>query len=89
VLATAAASPAQTIRGTITATVTDASGALVPGASVVVTNTATGVATSAVSNAQGAYTIPLLQPGTYDVAVDVQGFKTAATRSMCASGIPC
>src|SRR6478672_5108277 len=75
VLATATLTSAQTIRGTITGTITDSSGSVVPGATVVVTNTATGVATSALSSAQGTYTIPLLQPGTYDLAVDLQGFK--------------
>ena len=74
-LASAGASSAQTIRGTITGTVTDSTGAVVPGATVVLANAATGVTTSAVSNQQGTYTIPLLQPGTYDVSVDLQGFK--------------
>jgi hypothetical protein len=68
-LAIAAASDAQTIRGTITGTVTDSTGAVVPGAAVVMTHAATGVTTSAVSNPLGIYTIPLLQPGTYDVGV--------------------
>jgi carboxypeptidase family protein len=74
-LASSAASSGQTIRGTITGTVTDSTGAVVPGATVVLANAATGVTTSAVSNQQGTYTIPLLQPGTYDVSVDLQGFK--------------
>jgi len=74
-LALAASSDAQTIRGTITGTVTDSTGAVVPGATVVMTHSATGVTTSAVSNPQGTYTIPLLQPGIYDVSVDLQGFK--------------
>lgn len=74
-LAIAAAAHAQTIRGTITGTVTDSTGAVVPGATVVMAHAATGVTTSAVSNPQGVYTIPLLQPGVYDVSVDLQGFK--------------
>ncbi len=77
-LAIATALDAQTIRGTSTGTVTDSTGAVVPGANVVMTNAATGVTTSAVSNQQGTYTIPLLQPGTYDVSVDLQGFKKYA-----------
>ena len=56
---------AQTIRGTLTGTVTDSSGAVVPGATVTATNGATGVADSAVTNQQGSYTLPLLPPGTY------------------------
>ena len=74
-LALAVSSDAQTIRGTITGTVTDSTGAVVPGATVVMAHSATGVTTSAVSNPQGTYTILLLQPGIYDVSVDLQGFK--------------
>jgi hypothetical protein len=74
-LGMAPAAGAQTIRGTITGTVTDSTGGVVPGATVVMVNAATGVTTSATSNQQGAYTIPLLQPGAYDVSVDLQGFK--------------
>src|SRR5256714_7478305 len=66
---------AQTIRGTLTGTVTDSSGAVVPGATVTVTNAATGIADSAVTNQQGSYTLPLLQPGTYQAVVDLPGFR--------------
>ncbi|HEY3122141.1 MAG TPA: carboxypeptidase regulatory-like domain-containing protein [Vicinamibacteria bacterium] len=72
-----AASPslAQTIRGTLTGTVTDTTGAVVPGITVTVTNAATGISSSAVTNQQGAYTIPLLPPGTYQATVEQTGFK--------------
>jgi Carboxypeptidase regulatory-like domain len=66
---------AQTIRGALTGTVTDTTGAVVPGATVTVTNKATGISDSTASNAQGAYTFPLLQPGTYQTAAELQGFK--------------
>jgi hypothetical protein len=66
---------AQTIRGTITGTVTDSLGAVVPGATVTVTNKATGISETTVSNQQGAYSFTLLQPGSYEVAVELQGFK--------------
>ncbi|HXI28276.1 MAG TPA: carboxypeptidase-like regulatory domain-containing protein, partial [Vicinamibacterales bacterium] len=66
---------AQTIRGALTGTVTDASGAMVPGATVTVTNQDTGISDSSISNAQGGYTFPLVQPGRYQIAAELQGFK--------------
>src|SRR5579872_2147125 len=65
----------QTANGTITGTVTDASGAAVGGAAVVVTNTETGVATPTVSTPTGAYTAPNLAVGAYSVSVTASGFK--------------
>jgi Carboxypeptidase regulatory-like domain len=53
---------AQTIRGTITGTVT-------------VTNASTGIETSSQTNRDGSYTIPLLQPGTYQAKVELTGFR--------------
>ena len=66
---------AQTIRGTITGTVTDSTGGVVPGATVTVTNTATGISSSAVTNQEGGYTIPLLPPGIYQATSELPGFK--------------
>src|SRR5437899_3970604 len=66
---------AQTIRGTITGTVTDSTGATVPGIAVTVTNAATGISSSAVTDRQGGYTIPLLPSGTYQATVEQSGFK--------------
>ena len=66
---------AQTIRGTITGTVTDSTGAVVPGATVTVTHAATGIGTSAQTNREGLYTIPLLPPGSYQATVELSGFK--------------
>ncbi len=62
--------------GTITGTVTDPAGAVVPAAAVAATNTQTGVAYSAVSTSTGSYTIPDLPVGTYSVTAKVPGFKT-------------
>ncbi len=62
--------------GTITGTVTDPAGAVVPGAAVEAKNTATGVVYSAVSTATGNYAIPNLPVGAYDLSVTAQGFKT-------------
>ena len=66
---------AQTIRGALTGTVTDSTGALVPGAAVTATNRDTGISETAVSNAQGSYTIPLVAPGAYQITAELQGFK--------------
>lgn len=66
---------AQTDRGIITGTVSDASGAVVPGARVTVTNVATNAAFTTESTATGNYTVPSLPPGTYRVRVESEGFK--------------
>lgn len=58
-------------------TVTDATGALVPGARVTLTNTATGVVLHATSNDAGVYRFLSLAPGEYSVVVDQSGFKEA------------
>jgi hypothetical protein len=59
----------------ITGTVTDNSGGVIPGATVVVTD-ASGGRYETVSNSQGAFSIPSLTPGTYKVTVTLTGFKT-------------
>lgn len=68
-------SAAQTIRGTITGTVADSTGAVVPRATVTVTNTDTGIASTATTDQRGNYTIPLLPPGTYQATVEQPGFR--------------
>lgn len=68
---------AQEFRGTITGTVTDPNGAVVPGATVTVKSLATNIETTATTNNSGAFTIPLLLPGDYSVTVVGEGFKTA------------
>ena len=62
--------------GTVQGTVTDASGAVLPGASVVLANKATGVRTTQMSNATGLYIFNLVPPGTYDVTGSMDGFKS-------------
>lgn len=70
-----AAAFSQAGNGTITGTVTDPTGAIVAGASVQVTNTATGVTSPTQSTATGAYTASNLPPGPYSVSVSAAGFK--------------
>ncbi len=56
-------------------TVTDASGAVVVGAKVTGVNRATKVAYTGMTNGEGFYSIPFVQPGTYDVTVEMQGYS--------------
>jgi outer membrane receptor protein involved in Fe transport len=76
-----------TLRGqgssaTITGTVTDPSGAVIPGAAVTVLNQATGVDFHQATNSAGVYTVGSLIPGTYTVTVSAKGFKTYANREL-------
>ncbi|MGB6728330.1 MAG: carboxypeptidase regulatory-like domain-containing protein [Terracidiphilus sp.] len=66
----------QANRATITGTITDQSGAIVPGAQVTATNAGTNVPASTVSNDVGNYVIPNLFPGTYTLQVKRDGFET-------------
>src|SRR5688500_19352895 len=61
---------------TLSGVVVDSAGGVIPGADVVIKHNATGVTTSAVSNAQGAFSFPGVQTGTYTVTITLQGFKT-------------
>lgn len=62
--------------GAITGSVTDPSGAVIPGAAVIATNTATGARRQVMTNAAGHYTIAQVDPGTYRVKVTRSGFQT-------------
>jgi hypothetical protein len=68
--------------GTLNGTILDSTGAVVPGATVVATNTATGVETRATSTSAGAYTLPYLPSGTYSLRVSAPGFKTATQENV-------
>ena len=61
--------------GTLTGTVTDASGSLVPNAKIALTNEATRTAANVVASSSGSFTIPELAIGTYDLRVSAPGFK--------------
>jgi hypothetical protein len=60
--------------GSVSGTVTDASGAAVPGATVTVRNTSTNVTTVLTANNAGAYAVAGLNPGVYTVRADARGF---------------
>ncbi|MEN6537614.1 MAG: carboxypeptidase-like regulatory domain-containing protein, partial [Bryobacteraceae bacterium] len=66
---------AQDARGNITGRVADSSGAVVAGAEVRATNTATGVSAIAKTNEAGNYMLAYLIPGKYDIEAEISGFK--------------
>ncbi|MGH9310910.1 MAG: carboxypeptidase regulatory-like domain-containing protein, partial [Vicinamibacterales bacterium] len=74
ILLTALPLRAQEARGTLQGRVSDASGGVVPGATVEVSNLATGVTTPTTTNEEGNYRVPFLIPGVYQVTVTLQGF---------------
>ena len=63
------------LTGALSGRVTDQSGAVVPGVSVVVRNLATGVQQSAETNHAGLYWFPAVMPGSYSVHADPNGFR--------------
>lgn len=71
--------------GAITGVVTDQSGALMPGVSVVATNAATAQTREATTETDGHFTIPLLQPGRYSVKATVSGFAPAVHENIVVS----
>lgn len=73
---------AQSDRGTLTGTVTDAGGGFVPGAQVTATQIATNTQSKTTTNSAGEFTIPQLAVGSYKVTVANQGFKTAVHDSV-------
>jgi hypothetical protein len=70
-----AAAFAQVDRATITGTIKDSAGAVMPGATVTVTNVATGVAATQTTTETGSYLLVNLIPGRYQVDVELSGFK--------------
>ena len=66
---------AQATMGAITGVVKDTSGAVVPNASIRVTNEATGTAETVQTQSDGVYISPPLQPGRYKIGASAAGFK--------------
>jgi hypothetical protein len=67
---------AQVSGATMTGTVSDASGAIIPNAQISIKNVATGEVRTVTTNAAGFYTSPNLLPGSYEVTASAQGFST-------------
>ena len=72
----------QTFRGTILGTVTDATGAVVAGAKVVVRNTSTGLERTTQTSADGSYAVAELPIGAYDVTMTQSGFQTFVAKAV-------
>ena len=73
---------AQSVYGTIFGTVSDASGAVIPNASITVTDVSKGTAVTVTSNASGDYSVPHLIPDVYNVKVVAKGFKPFETQGV-------
>ena len=73
---------AQVQNGVFTGTVTESTGAVVPGAKLTITNVDTGLTTTATTSGAGTYTSPALPPGTYKVSVEASGFKKTTTSAI-------
>lgn len=78
---------AQAETGQITGTVTDATGAVIPKANIEAKNVATGTSRATVATQAGDYTLPNLQPGTYEVTISAAGFTTSRQRVVVGVGI--
>jgi hypothetical protein len=70
---------AQNATGDIVGTVTDSTGAILPGATVTLINTGTRDTRTFTTNSSGSYVFPNLQPGDYSISVAMSGFKTITT----------
>src|SRR5581483_8802749 len=75
VLSSAIMLSAQTSQGRILGSVTDQTGAVVPGAKVTITNTATGVSRALITNSGGEYFAPNLEPGPYAITAEAVNFE--------------
>ncbi len=69
-----ASAQSQSINGTIRGTVMDTTGAVLPGVTITVTNTATGFTRQVTSGGEGEYIVPNLPLGTYSVLAEANGF---------------
>src|SRR5438876_3548154 len=72
----------QTVGASVQGTISDATGAVLPGASVSVKNSGTGATVEFVSDERGRYLAPLLQPGEYEIQVSLPGFQSVSRRGI-------
>jgi hypothetical protein len=72
--------------GTISGNVKDESGAVVPSATVSITNKATDLNRTITTNAEGLFSAPALVPGEYEVRVEMQGFRTVIRAATVVAG---
>lgn len=72
----------QTVTGSIYGTIADTSGAIIPQASVTVTNTDTGQSLSKRSNSSGGFVFPVLDPGNYKISTSIAGFESVTQNDL-------
>src|SRR6267378_2352471 len=77
---------AQAPDGTITGTVTDSSGAVVPNARVTVVNKANKTTRTLTANGTGLFSAPALPPGDYEVRAEMEGFRTTQRDASVVAG---
>jgi len=77
---------AQNPTGAIRGTVTDPQGAIVPNATVTVTNKATGETRNINTGADGIYAVENMMPGAYEIKIEAQGFSTQVITAMVQVG---
>jgi hypothetical protein len=82
VLITAAAAAAQGGTGVISGIIRDAQGAVLPGVALTLRNQASGVSRTTVSETDGSYRFPALNPGRFTVAAELSGFATIEARDL-------
>lgn len=75
-----------TVTGSINGTVTDSTGAVVPGASVTVRDTATGEATTFTTNGEGRFVASFLKPDTFEVSATATGLQSSTTSVQVLTG---
>ncbi len=73
---------AQSTGGTINGTITDDTGAALPGVSIGIKRVETGTLRNLVTDPRGKYTAPSLEPGSYEVTAELQGFNTAVRKDL-------
>jgi hypothetical protein len=73
---------AQTVTGTLSGTVTDATGAVIPNAQVTAKNLETSFSRTVTTNGEGFYNMPFLPLGTYDVTVEIKGFQKTTRKDV-------
>src|SRR5204863_9591808 len=72
----------QTVNSQVGGVVQDPSKALVPGVTITLSNNATSVASTQISNESGVYSFPSVPPGTYKMTAQLPGFKTAVVNEL-------
>src|SRR5689334_20557800 len=78
-------SVAQTTTASISGTVVDSTGGVLPGAAVSAINTGTGIKRTTTSNGDGRFYLPELPPGPYELAITLQGFDSIVRKGITLS----